>query len=153
MVAKEKKLPREPIGRITGRISKIFFGTLKKRLAYLNIERSFYPLLLINNGNDELTQQDLANELGIDKVQVVRIVDYLSANGYVERIQNPKDRREYKLHITDSGRKAIPDIEKTIGDLSEIAFKGISPEKIDELYSTLYLIRKNILCLKDEIGE
>lgn len=151
MVVNKRNLSREPIGRITGRISKIFFGTLKKRLESLNIERSFYPLLLINNGNDELTQQDLANELGIDKVQVVRIVDYLSVNGYVERIQNPKDRRAYKLHITDSGRKAIPCIEKTINDLSEIAFKGIAPEKIDELYSTLYLIKKNILCLKDEI--
>jgi MarR family transcriptional regulator, transcriptional regulator for hemolysin len=144
---------REPLGRIAGKISRVFFGALQKRLSYLDIERSFYPLLLIDAGKGELTQQDLASKLFSDKVQVVRIVDYLSANGYVERVQNPKDRRQYKLHVTDKGHAAVPEIKAVVKELSQIAFKGLSPEKIDELYSTLDLIETNLVCLKTELEE
>ncbi|MBP1618858.1 MAG: regulatory protein MarR [Bacteroidetes bacterium] len=144
---------REPLGRIAGKISRVFFGALQKRLSHLDIERSFYPLLLIDAGKGELTQQDLASKLFSDKVQVVRIVDYLSANGYVERIQNPKDRRQYKLHVTDKGHAAVPEIKAVVKELSQIAFKGLSPEKIDELYSTLDLIETNLVCLKTELEE
>jgi MarR family transcriptional regulator, transcriptional regulator for hemolysin len=145
----KKNLPREPLGRITGRISRIFFGTLQKRLSHLDIQRSFYPLLLIDAGEGKLTQQELAKELFSDKVQVVRIIDYLSMNGYVERVQNPKDRREYNLTITDKGHEAIPDIKNTIQDLSGIAFKGLLPEQIKELYSILSLIETNLLFHND----
>lgn len=145
----KKNIPREPIGRITGKISRMFFGTLQKRLSHLDIERSFYPLLLIDAGEGELTQQELANELLSDKVQIVRIVDYLSENGYVERVQNPKDRREYKLNMTDKGHKAIPDIKNTILELSGITFKGLSKEQINELYSMLNLIETNLLSHKN----
>jgi MarR family transcriptional regulator, transcriptional regulator for hemolysin len=145
MDADKKNLPREPLGRITGRISRMFFGTLQKRLSHLDIQRSFYPLLLIDAGEGKLTQQELANELLSDKVQIVRIVDYLSTNGYVERVQNQKDRREYNLTITDKGRKAIPDIKDTIQELSGIAYNGLSPKQIKELYSMLSLIETNLL--------
>lgn len=145
MDADKKNLPKEPLGRITGRISRMFFGTLQKRLSHLDIQRSFYPLLLIDAGEGKLTQQDLANELLSDKVQIVRIVDYLSTNGYVERVQNPKDRREYNLTITDKGREAIPDIKDTIQELSGIAYNGLSPKQIKELYSMLSLIETNLL--------
>lgn len=145
MDADKKNLPREPLGRITGRISRMFFGTLQKRLSHLDIQRSFYPLLLIDAGEGKLTQQELANELLSDKVQIVRIVDYLSTNGYVERVQNQKDRREYNLTITDKGRKAIPDIKDTIQELSGIAYNGLSPKQTKELYSMLSLIETNLL--------
>ena len=144
----KKRFLREPIGRITGRISRMFFGTLQKRLSHLEIERSFYPLLLIEAGEGKLTQKDLANELPSDKVQIVRIVDYLSMNGYVERVQNPKDRREYFLKVTEKGHEAIPDIKSTVLELSGIAFKGLSQEQVDELYSMLSLIEKNLLSHK-----
>jgi hypothetical protein len=61
----KSNIVREPIGRITGRINKVFFKALKKRLSYLGIEHSFFPLLLIGLGNGELTQQDLADKLMI----------------------------------------------------------------------------------------
>lgn len=149
----KNNVPKEPIGRVTGRISKVFFKTLQKKLSCLEIERSFYPLLLINYYDGELTQQDLANKLMTDKVQIVHIVDYLSEKGYVQRIQNVRDRREYKLHVTEKGYKAMPCIEKTMKDLSEIAFKGLSAEQIENLYVTLYRIMENISCLKEDIQQ
>lgn len=76
-------LIKEPIGRKMDKIGKMFQSKLQNDLKHLDIDRSFYPLLLIEAGNG-ITQQELASRLLCDKVQVVRIIDYLSSNGYVE---------------------------------------------------------------------
>jgi len=148
MSADKESVIDEPTGRIMSKISKMFLANLQQHLSHLDIERSFYPLLLIEAGKGKLTQQELANKLSCDKVQVVRIIDYLSLNGYVERIQNPKDRREYELSITDKANKVIPDIKTVLQKVSGIALQGLSQEQVGELYSMLRLIEKNLLSHK-----
>src|ERR1035437_5796785 len=96
----------EPFGRKMDKIGRMFQVKLQEDLAYMDIERSFYPLLLIEAGNG-ITQQELATKLNCDKVQVVRIIDYLSSNGYVERIQNQTDKRKYELSVTEKARRFI----------------------------------------------
>ncbi|WP_321334280.1 MarR family winged helix-turn-helix transcriptional regulator [uncultured Bacteroides sp.] len=144
----KENLIKEPVGRIMGKINKMSLGNIQQNLSYLDIERSFYPLLLIEFGKGKLTQQELAEKLFCDKVQVVRIVDYLSLNGYVERTQSPIDRRKYELNITDKASKVIPDIRNVIQKTSEVALRGLSQEQIDELYAMLRLIETNLLSLK-----
>ena len=137
--------PPEPAGRIMGKIGKLFLDKLQKELSHLDIERSFYPLLLIDAGNGKLTQQELADKLLTDKVQVVRIIDYLSANGYVERIQNISDRRKYELTITGKAKLIIPDIKKAFQNMSTIALNGLSEKQIKDLHLMLNLIENNLL--------
>jgi len=55
-------LMKEPVERIMGKISKISQDIVQGNLSYLDIDRSFYPLLLIDEGNG-ITQQELAREL------------------------------------------------------------------------------------------
>lgn len=135
---------REPIGRFASRIGKFFFDTVKQELIHLDIDRSFYPLYLIGESNGKITQKELANKIHKDKAQVVRIIDYLSEKGYVERIQNPNDRRECLLYITVKGEKAMPDIVQVFSNLHEAAFKNIPENKVEELFATLGVIEKNL---------
>jgi len=135
---------KEPIGRRMDKIGKIYQIKLQKDLAHLDIDRSFYPLLLIEAGNG-LTQQELAEKLLCDKVQVVRIIDYLSSNGYVERIQNQSDKRKYELSITEKARLVIPEIKNVIENTKEMACDGLSENQIDELYNMLEKIENNLL--------
>jgi len=138
---------REPVERIMGKISRIFQATIQEKLAKLDIDRSFYPLLLIEAGNG-ITQQELSKKLSCDKVQVVRIIDYLSSHGYVERIQNKTDRRKYELTITQKAKQILPEIKKTILETSSMSLKGLSVKQINELYRTLSIIESNLLSHK-----
>ena len=134
----------EPVGRIMAKIGKLYQANLRAELSHLDIDRSFYPLLLIESRNG-MTQQELARELSCDKVQVVRIIDYLSKHGYVQRVQNPTDKRKYELTITEKARLLIPEIRKVIDKTSSIAFKGLSEMQIDELYGNLNILEINLL--------
>jgi len=129
-----------------GKISKISQDIVQGNLSHLDIDRSFYPLLLIDAGNG-ITQQELARELSCDKVQVVRIIDYLSSNGYVDRIPNKTDKRKYELSVTDKARKLIPDIKKAFEELSSITLKGLTIKQKNELYTLLTIIASNLITL------
>ena len=137
---------KEPVERIMGKISKISQDIVQGNLSHLDIDRSFYPLLLIDAGHG-ITQQELARELSCDKVQVVRIIDYLSSNGYVDRITNKTDKRKYELSVTDKARKVIPDIKKAFDELSAITLKGLTIKQKNELYAMLTIIVSNLITL------
>ncbi|MEI8271502.1 MAG: MarR family transcriptional regulator [Paludibacter sp.] len=135
---------KEPIGRILDKIGKLYQANLRADLSHLDIDRSFYPLLLIESRNG-MTQQELARELSCDKVQVVRIIDYLSNHNYVQRIQKQTDKRKYELTITEKSGLLIPEIRKVIDNMSAVAFKGLSEKQIDELYRILSILEINLL--------
>jgi len=134
---------KEPVERIMGKISKMSQDTLQQILSHLDIDRSFYPLLLIEAGNG-ITQQELAHELLCDKVQVVRIIDYLSQNGYVNRLPNKTDKRKYELVITEKAKMVIPDIKKAFQKLSAVSLKGFTENQKNVLYSMLVIIESNL---------
>ena len=137
---------KEPIGRKMDKIGKMFQAKLQNDLNHLDIDRSFYPLLLIEAGNG-ITQQELSDKLLCDKVQVVRIIDYLSSNGYVERIPNKTDKRKYELVITEKAVKVIPEIKKALHEVSLVSLKGLSEHQKNELYSMLVTIESNLFNL------
>ncbi|HEV2217606.1 MAG TPA: MarR family transcriptional regulator [Candidatus Dormibacteraeota bacterium] len=55
-------------------------------------------------GEGPLSQQELGEQLGIDRTTVVELIDELERQGVVERRRNPTDRRSYALHLTAKGR-------------------------------------------------
>lgn len=144
MEPSEESNLKEPIGRIMGNISRMFLANLHRQLGHLDIDRSYFPLLIIESGNGNLIQRDLAGILSCDKVQVVRIIDYLSSFGYVARGQNSKDRRKCYLELTEKARKSIPDIKKALQETTAIALNNVSENNIDEMYRMLKLIENNL---------
>jgi DNA-binding MarR family transcriptional regulator len=140
----------EPVGHIASNIHRMFLMVLNKYLTDVDIDRFYYPILLIEASSGNLTQQELARKLGCDKVQVVRIIDYLSEKGYVTRVKNTRDRRKYGLEITEKAKNIIPDIKKAIQNANALVLNNLSEKKINDLYSTLKIIEKNLSSFKSQ---
>jgi DNA-binding MarR family transcriptional regulator len=136
---------QEPIGRVMSKIARLFLSSLHQNLSHLDIKRAYYPLLIIEAGNGNITQQELAQKLACDKVQVVRIIDYLSSLDYVTRVQDLKDRRKYKLEVTRKAIEALPDIKRAIHQTTSKTFETISDKEITQLYSILNRLEKNLI--------
>jgi MarR family transcriptional regulator, transcriptional regulator for hemolysin len=145
----KKSYTRKPLGKLLSGIGRTLLNELNIKLKDLDIERNFYSLILIEEGDGKITQQDLADLLDSDKVSVVRIVDYLSDKGYVKRVKDLSDKRKFRLTLTYKAEKELPLIREAISDLTRVALKGLPDEKIEEFYDTLYNIKKNLK--KEEI--
>jgi DNA-binding MarR family transcriptional regulator len=50
------------------------------------------------------TQAALAEAINADKTRIIRTLDELQEQGYIERLPDPDDRRARLLAITDEGR-------------------------------------------------
>ena len=117
---------------------------MNTQLNYLDIERNYFALLLIELGDSKITQQELAHELETDKVSIVRIIDYLAEKGYVNRVKSSTDGRKYCLTLTDKAKKALPGIKKSLNDVTSLALEDLSDTQKTAFYLTLDTIKNNL---------
>jgi DNA-binding MarR family transcriptional regulator len=75
-----------------------------------------------------LTLNELAAHLFLDKSTTSRLVDALQKKGYVERQENPADRRALSLEPTEPGRELHARIEGDILAQEAELLAGFSPE-------------------------
>jgi MarR family transcriptional regulator for hemolysin len=138
------KYSKQPLGRILAGIGRAYLNEVNLRLNNLDIERNFYALIIIEEAKGMITQQELADLIERDKVTVVRIIDYLSENGYVVRTDDPQDKRKYRLTLTEKAKKHLPTIKKSIAEVTEKSLENLSAERIEEFYQTLHIIKNNL---------
>jgi DNA-binding MarR family transcriptional regulator len=136
-----------PMGLHFSNIAKQYIGVVTKKLSHLEIERYYYSIVVIERFGDTLTQQQLADLLCVDKVSMVRMVDYLVKKGYVKRKKNKSDRREYFLELTEKAKKYTDDIKSALKEANDATFKDISEEDIRSFYSLLEKIVSNLVAL------
>jgi MarR family transcriptional regulator, organic hydroperoxide resistance regulator len=125
-------------------LAKYYLGTLSARLSDLEIDRYFYPLILISDSEGSICQKDLALQLKIDNVTMVRIVDYLAKAGYIKRVKSRSDRRMHNLLITPKAEKALPEIKKAYKELNKICFKGFKTDEKQQFELMLMKMEDNL---------
>jgi DNA-binding MarR family transcriptional regulator len=133
-----------PLGRSFGRMTRLYYGALTKRLDHLDIERHFSILVFIDSSEKECTQQCISDALFIDKASMVRRIDCLAEKGYLERLTNPNDRREHYLKLTPKAKKQMPKIYNAILGLNKAATRGMSPKQVKDFYGYIKTISSNL---------
>lgn len=54
-----------------------------------------------------MSQNDLGSGMGIDKASMAKWIEQLDRKGYVDRTENPKDRRIKTVSVTKSGKNLV----------------------------------------------
>lgn len=92
----------------------------------------------------ELIQTELAERMRIEPSTLVRLLDRMERDGWIERHDDPHDRRKKLIRST---RKAEPHWDEIItrGERTEKrAVKGLTKTQLNELKQTLAKIRSNL---------
>jgi len=134
----------QPLGRMLSGLGKGYLHLLRTKLKHLDIDRNYYALVMIEQQDGIITQQELALLLGSDKVSIVRIIDYLSGKGYVQRIQKTDDRRKHSLVLTNKARLALPEIKQSFSQINKIVLSGLNNSQVSELFETIAKIKSNL---------
>lgn len=61
---------------------------------------------------DGITQDEIVNDLGIDKGAVTRIIKSLIDKGLIEKNRDKVDKRCNRVFLTEKGKQAIEPIKK-----------------------------------------
>jgi len=115
-----------PLGYNFSMLTKHFYGAFHKYMEKYDLEKFFSVLLIIADSDKKWTQQCLCDHLYIDKVTMVKVLDHLTAKGYVKRTTNPDDRRQKWIVLTPKAVKEIPLIRKSVLEMNEKTLAGFT---------------------------
>ena len=124
--------------------SRLLRSLVEQRLKPHGMTRAQFATLTRLDRQDGLSQNEVAEDLELAPIAMVRIVDQLEGDGLVERRTDPSDRRCNLLYITESGRKRIAALESFKSRIGAELFDGIGEGDIRQMLSTLDRLHANI---------
>jgi MarR family transcriptional regulator, transcriptional regulator for hemolysin len=108
-------------------LGRLYTRRFEERAADLQLTLPQCKTLGFLSRNEGINQVRLAELTEIDPMSIVRILDYMEAEGWVERRADPNDRRARCLFVKDKARAILDEIWRLaaetraefMGDLSE----------------------------------
>ncbi|WP_162932393.1 MarR family winged helix-turn-helix transcriptional regulator [Solimonas sp. K1W22B-7] len=123
--------PDEKMGPLLRDVFWLVRGLLDARLEPIGLSQArWQPILALHRAQKPLTQSALAAELGIESPTLVRMLDRLSADGWLQRVSCPNDRRAYHVVLTDRSKDACADIEEQLRILRRDLYGVIDPDEL-----------------------
>ena len=106
-------------------------AVLDRRLQPLGLSQAKWQLLLyLYREGCPRTQTEVAEHLDIESPTVVRQLDRLEADGWIERKSCPGDRRARHIVLTPRARKVSAKIETVVGEVRRQLLADISPAEL-----------------------
>ncbi|GAC1627232.1 MAG: MarR family transcriptional regulator [Nevskia sp.] len=115
-------------------------AVLDRRLQPLGLSQAKWQLLLyLHREGCPRTQTEVADHLDIESPTVVRQLDRLAADGWIERKSCPGDRRARHIVLTPRAKRVCAKIETVVAEVRGHLLAGISPT---ELATCLKILRR-----------
>jgi MarR family transcriptional regulator for hemolysin len=118
----------------------VFDARVKERGLTLPRARMLFALAR----KEGLNQRELAEELDIETPTIVRLLDGMEKQGFIERRVELSDRRAKQIHMTDVGRSVADEIQKLASDIREEVLGGLQPQEIAVALKVVSKIATNI---------
>lgn len=142
-MAKQSSLSENnnPIFQDIARFRAIIFDSILKPHDMTMSQGWVLVHLVRENG---LRQAELADRLDIATVTTSKLIDRLEARGYVQRRNDPHDRRSNRVFATEEARALVKIMTKTVLQLDEIANVGIDDAELQAAHKVLSRMRENL---------
>jgi MarR family transcriptional regulator, lower aerobic nicotinate degradation pathway regulator len=131
-----RQLTADP-GFLLSRVGAAVRAGFKDVLAHWGVRPQQYLVLLILDGADGVSQQELCTAARVDSGNMVELLDGLEAHAYAQRSRDPRDRRRYLVTITPAGRTALSELRQAVAHYDQRFFSRLTPAEQDQLVTTL----------------
>jgi MarR family transcriptional regulator for hemolysin len=124
----------EDLAAFNRKLRAVFDKIVRERNMTLPRARVFFTL----NKKDGINQKELADRLELETPTLVRILDAMEGQGFVERRVAGSDRRAKEIYITETGKVVAGEIDDIAVSVRAQVIAGISES---DLKTTLNVIR------------
>ena len=140
----------ETLGFSLNEISRLMRRRFDARARAIGVTRAQWHTLFMVSRNEGVNQGGLAELMEVEPITACRMIDRLEEAGLLERRRDPKDRRMWRIYLTESARPLLARL-KTIGaDVTEQALRGIAEPDRERLTGLLSDIRANLTNIENE---
>ena len=103
--------------------------------------------LLHLENNEGVSQKRLSELTELDPMALVRILDRMEADGWVQRRFDPADRRAHTLWLTPKSKPVLEHIAQVIAETRAETLHGLSNEERAKLIELLERVHTNLSSL------
>jgi len=130
-------------------VSRLYIKRFEERAAVgLSMTLAQCKALVILFKNEGISQKRLSELSDIEPMTLVRILDRMEAEGYIERRADPADRRARTLFVTPKASPLLNQIWAVASATRNEILAGLSTEERNTLMSLLERVHENLLSLK-----
>lgn len=129
----------EDIGRYIAKIYCKGSALISKELQEYGIGSGQYAFLLQLYRKDGVSQEELAKLLLVDKATVARAIKKLEEENLVYRVRNEKDKRYYKVFITEKALNIKEEVFNKLHAWDETIKQSLTKEEEAQM---IYLLQK-----------
>ena len=112
------------------------------RISATDLQTGHYACVLAICRSPGRSQEDLAQELCINKSTVARNLTALEEKGYISRTPLPNDRRQFSVYPTEKMLAVLPEIKKASNEWMTLLSEGIDQEELEIFNSVLERMQK-----------
>jgi len=133
-------MPRELVANPVFLLARLGFGV--KKQAIEELERSgsslydYSVLALLAEAPCE-GQGSIAEMLGLDKSQLVGLLDGLEERKLIERRRDPNDRRRHNVILTVEGKRQLEQLRAVVHGIAEEFLAPLTPAQREQLHKLL----------------
>ena len=102
-------------------------------------------ILMLLSYKDGMTQSELMKATHMKGSTVSVAINKLEELGLVRRVDNPADKRSYRIFLTENGINYNDSIENVLKEKDELSVKGIAPKEMKSAMNVLNTILDNLI--------
>jgi MarR family transcriptional regulator, transcriptional regulator for hemolysin len=126
-------------------VARLFGRRFNQRaLVFLGLTRAQCKVLGYLARNEGINQAGLADLLEIKPMSLVRQIDRMEEDGWIERRPDPGDRRAHRLVLTEKARPILTRILDLSNEVRTEAFAGLSAAEGRRLIDLLERVHGNL---------
>lgn len=126
------------------KVQKLLFTKSSEILEKINIYPGQPPLLLVLYHNSGITQKELAKKLNVTPPTIAVMLRRMEKHGLVEKKLDEKDRRVYRVYLSERGKRMIGKLHKIMAELEAIVFDGFNENEKETFKELLNKMASNI---------
>jgi len=139
-------------GFLLNDVARLMRVAYDRRVKQLRLTRSQWWVLTHLFRANGVTQSELADTLEIEKPTLGRLLDRLEAKGWVRREHDARDRRAWRVHLTEAVEPAMHTLRDVAAGLRRDALEGLSAAQREQFVDTLLAIKSNLQRLENGNG-
>jgi|LSQX01.2.fsa_nt_gb DNA-binding MarR family transcriptional regulator len=116
----------------------------KEHFNRLGIVPSHFHILKFIKPGDSLTVSEISVGVGKECSNIITIIDFFEARGFLQRKRDADDRRIVRVSLTPEGESYREDIIKKQEELSVGIYKDLSDEEVNKFLDVVRLVNSRI---------
>ena len=109
----------------------------RNKITAEDLQSGHYAYALVICRKPGRSQEEIAEELCVNKSTVARNLNYLEERGYILRKSLPNDKRQFSVYPTEKMKKVLPEIKSVSKEWISLLSEGISQTELDIFNSVL----------------